>query len=375
MTISINSCFDGGNIECLACDNPDNIRLKIKPDAGNRFFQWFYFRMTAKSATACSLNIENAGDSSYPGGWENYRVVASYDREDWFRIPTRYENGVLQFSVELTSDVIWFAYFTPYSMERHQALIANTATCENVALQSLGTTADGRSIDMLRIGDAASPLKIWSVARQHPGEPMAQWWMEGYLSRLTNSDDPVAYELLKQAVFYVVPNMNPDGSARGYLRTNSTGTNLNREWDSPSLEKSPEVYLVRNKMLETGVNFCLDVHGDEAIPYNFIAGTEGIKSWNSARLTLQNRFKKNLQQINPDFQTVVGYPPASADSANYGICSNYVAEQFNCPAMTLEMPFKDTADTPRPRTGWSAQRSVLLGDSCVDALFSVIEEL
>jgi murein tripeptide amidase MpaA len=26
------------------------------------------------------------------------------------------------------------------------------------------------------------------------------------------------------------PNMCPDGSVRGYLRTNSVGANLNREW-------------------------------------------------------------------------------------------------------------------------------------------------
>jgi murein tripeptide amidase MpaA len=49
-----------------------------------------------------------------------------------------------------------------------------------------------------------------------------------------------------------VPNMNPDGTWRGHLRTNAAGANLNREWDNPSLEKSPEVYYVRNYMDEVG---------------------------------------------------------------------------------------------------------------------------
>ena len=39
------------------------------------------------------------------------------------------------------------------------------------------------------------------------------------------------------------------------------------------MEKSPEVYLVKKRMAETGCDFFLDVHGDEAIPYNFIAST------------------------------------------------------------------------------------------------------
>ena len=38
-----------------------------------------------------------------------------------------------------------------------------------------------------------------------------------------------------------VPNMNPDGSYRGHLRTNASGANLNREWKNPTLERSPEV--------------------------------------------------------------------------------------------------------------------------------------
>lgn len=375
MSISINACFDGGNIQCLQCDTRDNIRLKILPDAGHEFFQWFYFRLTAERGHEYTLCIENAGDSSYPKGWENYQVVASSDRENWFRINTEFENGKLVFKTQLSSDVMWFAYFTPYSMQRHQRLIARIASADGVSLESLGTTNDGRSLDLLRIGDPQAPLKLWAIARQHPGESMAEWWMEGFLSQLVDANNFATTELLKTAVFYVVPNMNPDGSVRGYLRTNAKGCNLNREWNSPSMEKSPEVFLVRQKMHETGVSFNLDVHGDEALPYNFIAGTEGVASWTPERLALQSKFKNNLQNLNEDFQTVIGYPITPAGSANYGICSNYIAENFLCPAMTLEMPFKDTVDRPDRHVGWSAQRSSDLGRACVDAIHSIIEDL
>ena len=49
-----------------------------------------------------------------------------------------------------------------------------------------------------------------------------------------------------------------------------------------SAEKSPEVLCVRNAMDETGVDFAMDVHGDEAIPANFLAGFEGIPSLTDA---------------------------------------------------------------------------------------------
>ena len=41
--------------------------------------------------------------------------------------------------------------------------------------------------------------------------------------------------------------MNPDGSVLGNLRTNAAGANLNREWENPTLERSPEVFSVREK--------------------------------------------------------------------------------------------------------------------------------
>lgn len=67
---------------------------------------------------------------------------------------------------------------------------------------------------------------------------MAEWFVEGLLDRLLDEDDAVSRTLLDKAVFYIVPNMNPDGSVRGHLRTNAAGVNLNREWQTPSMEKA-----------------------------------------------------------------------------------------------------------------------------------------
>ena len=131
---------------------------------------------------------------------------------------------------------------------------------------------------------------------------MAEWWMEGALEKLTDEDDPVARVLRRECTFRVVPNMNPDGSRRGHLRTNAVGVNLNREWHAPSAEKSPEVLCVRNAMDETGVDFAMDVHGDEAIPANFLAGFEGIPSLTDRQLKLFNLFGETLERLSPDFQ-------------------------------------------------------------------------
>lgn len=62
---------------------------------------------------------------------------------------------------------------------------------------------------MLIISLGSGPRKVWAIARQHPGETMAEWFMEGYIERLLDESDPVARAIRRDATFYCVPNMNP----------------------------------------------------------------------------------------------------------------------------------------------------------------------
>jgi murein tripeptide amidase MpaA len=372
----ISSQFDGGNIEIVECSEAGNIQLKIKNDHQSDFYQWFYFRASGIADLDCRYRIINAGDAAYVGGWKDYQAVASYDREFWFRVETNYQDGELVIQHNSTEDQIYFAYFAPYSMERHADLIAFAQTGENCRAETLGETIDGQALDCLIFGEPASDKKsIWMIARQHPGETMAEWWMEGMVNRLLDEHDPVVRSVLDKAVIYLIPNMNPDGSRRGHLRTNAVGSNLNREWHAPTPEKSPEVLCVLEKMKQTGLHFGLDVHGDEALPFNFIAGTEGIPGWNDDRQKQLDDYKQTLARINPDFQTENGYPSNRGGNANMTYCSNSLAETFGALVMTLEMPFKDASGTPDTIQGWSPERCAKLADSCLDALHLCWDEV
>ena len=374
--MKISSQFDSGNINVIDASSNANIRLSINKDNGSDFYQWFHFRVTGAKGQLCAFNIENASGAAYPGGWDDYQAVASYDHEHWFLVSTVYKNGTLTIQHIPETDSIYYAYFAPYSYDRHQELVSSCAQHDRVRLDVIGETCDGRDLDLLTIGEKGDNKKtIWIYARQHPGESMAEWLVEGLLERLLDEDDAISSELLKKCVFHIMPNVNPDGSIRGHLRCNAVGRNLNREWDNPTLEESPEIFHLRNKMDETGVDLALDVHGDEALPYNFIACFEGIPDLNQFNLDTAYAFGEALKKSNPDFQTEKGYVKNEPGSANMSMSTNQVSSRFDAVAMTLEMPFKDTFDTPNPETGWSADRSRNLGRSCLDALYNVIDRL
>ncbi len=372
----ISQNFDGGNIEVISCDQASDIQLRIRADHQSAFYQWFYFRLSGAKNIACTMNILNAGGAAYPRGFENYRLCYSSDRQNWLRHPTTFDGEVMTIKFKPEFDSVYFAYFAPYSMERHANLIAGSLQSSRCTLQVAGRSLDGQDMDLLKISSIDGPEQkrnCWFIARQHPGESMAEWWMEGCIERLLDEQSEAASSLLGKCNLYLLPNMNPDGSRRGHLRTNAAGRNLNREWENPGLKTSPEVFHVKQAMQDIGVDFLLDVHGDESLPYCFIAGTEGLADWNSAKQAQLDFYKNNLAELNPDFQTEQGYPAKQPGTANLTMSTVQTAHRHDCLAMTLEMPFKDTTATADAKFGWSGERSKKLAHSCLDALSNYLD--
>ncbi|WP_041395156.1 M14-type cytosolic carboxypeptidase [Photobacterium profundum] len=374
--MKIFSNFDGGNINVVKADSPEDIQLTIPNDNQSEYYQWFHFRLETQAQEEHTVKLLNLAKSAYPEGWQGYDVVASYDRDEWFRIPAEFDGDTLTFRFFPEQGSMYFAYFAPYTYDRHQDLLHQAQVNFNCQLETLGSTLDNNDMSLLTIGEPADDKKkVWVIARQHPGETMAEWFIEGLLQRLLDETDTVGRALLDKAVFYIVPNMNPDGGIRGHLRTNAAGVNLNREWQTPSMEKSPEVFLVRERMLETGIDMFLDIHGDEAIPYNFVAGSEGIPSYDERHANLENKFKQALHTITPEFQDEYGYDKDKPGKANLTVCSNWVAEQFKCLSYTVEMPFKDHNAQPDALYGWSPERSLAFGHDMLAATLAVIDDV
>lgn len=283
---------------------------------------------------------------------------------------------------------VYFSYFPPYTYYQHLELIAKCQNSPAAEIRSLGQTLEGRELECVSVGNG--DRVCWIIHRQHPGEPMAEYYAEGLLMRLlgladsadeeNNKADGAVRTVLSLYRFYIVPCMCPDGSVLGHLRTNSVGANLNREWSNsrdanykaPSAERSPEVLAVMNKMDETGVDCFLDIHGDEELPFNFLCGAEKSKNWGPRLEALHGAFLGAYVRANNDMQKEVGYaPPADESEALPNVANNAVANRFNCLAATLEMPFKDCLTNPDPERGWNPNRSRLLGASVVEALIYV----
>jgi murein tripeptide amidase MpaA len=372
MPIKISQHFDSGSIEVLRADHPQHIELHLRKDSHADIHQWFHFRLQGARGQACTLRFLNAGQATYPDGFQGYQAMASYDTENWFRVPTSFDGQVMTISHTPALDSVYYAYFEPYSFERHLRLLGEVAENPLARVHDIGSSVDGRDMNLVVVGDPAAAKKIWVIARQHPGETMAAWFVEGMIDALLDNANPVARKLLQSAVFYIVPNMNPDGAVRGNLRTNAAGANLNREWMNPTPERSPEVLCVRNKIHEVGCDMFFDIHGDEALPYNFVAGNEMLADFTPERAALQKAFVDQYMAASPDFQNVHGYEASKYNEELLTLASKYMGHTFKCLSLTLEMPFKDNANLPDSYTGWNGARSRGLGAAILQPILHTL---
>ncbi len=56
-------------------------------------------------------------------------------------------------------------------------------------------------------------------------------------------------------------------------------------------------FSVLAEMDRVGVDFCIDVHGDETLPYNFLSGSEGLPKWGPRLKHLQDKFGEEYKKV------------------------------------------------------------------------------
>jgi hypothetical protein len=147
--------------------------------------------------------------------------------------------------------------------------------------------------------------------RQHSWEAGSSWAGEAAL-RYMLSADPVAVRKRRTANFKIFPLCDPDGVARGGVRFNAHGFDLNRNWDVVKGKIMPEIAAQRKAILawaDAGkhVDLFLSVHNTETAEY-----LEGPPDADGRYLALTQRFFALLSELRTFAPT---RPPRAAEAS------------------------------------------------------------
>ena len=132
------------------------------------------------------------------------------------------------------------------------------------------------------------------------------------------------------------------------------------------------MFAVRERLRKTGVDAFFDIHGDEGLPYVFVAGAEMLPGFTAEQSSAQKEFIASFKRASPDFQDVRGYSAGKYSQDALKLASKWVGHEFGCLSLTLEMPFKDNADLPDEEYGWSGERSRKLGAAMLEPVLEAV---
>lgn len=284
--IRLSSNFEGGNIRAYEQRAPGHLVISLPgetdQDGRNRQANWYYFRLDGVRGQKLTLEITNlAGEYNYK---PNKGAVTadtppffSFDNQQWrpwsdFSYDPETPKLVLRMTPE--SDTLWVAHTPPYTGERLERLRREAVRHKAVRETVIGQTPKGRPLLLWTIsepGDSAGRKVVWLMARQHSWESGTSWVAEG-LVRFLLSADPKAAEMRRGAVFQVMPMCDPDGVARGGVRFNHRGFDLNRNWDQFEAESMPEIaaqHAAIGAWMKQGrrVDLFLTLHNTETAEY------------------------------------------------------------------------------------------------------------
>lgn len=256
--ITVNAGFEGGALRKHEWLTPTHLVATIPGQADhegrNHQPSWFHFSLTGVKDTPLTIDIAGfEGEYNYRPhdgrGHRNTRPAYSYDGQtwthfsdaEWLESPSR-----LRLRFTPREDTVRIARIPPYGLREVNRLLDFLRAHPAARVAEIGRSVQNRPLHAVTLG--SGPRDVWILSRQHAWEAGVSWALEGSL-RFLASDTPDARALLASFTFHVIPTLDPDGLVHGGVRFNRNGYDLNRNWDTATPAKMPEIAAAQRWML------------------------------------------------------------------------------------------------------------------------------
>lgn len=329
-SLRFSSSFEGGNLlsarllRVAPCPETSQLlheyELLVDNDtqAKKHYGQWFYFSVDAGAqvgravfrianlAKRRSLHQQGLHPYTYSvRGRRHWEPFSCHSVEYVENEPgcKRRSKGVLStltfsYTFKHRNDRVFFCAYPPYTYSDLRSflseLVSHPYTRVHHKCTDLCRTVGQLPVPILEISQAinsewdASPRAMNSqqerheerdkfvkptvvvISRQHPGEPVGSWAVQG-LIRFLLGPSPWARRLREMYIFHIVPMVNVDGVVHGNSRCTLTGSDPNRVWQDPNPILHPVIHAIKSHLKgivqgksessQSQLAFFLDMHG------------------------------------------------------------------------------------------------------------------
>jgi len=339
--IAIRTDFEGGNLGKVEQVSETHFRCAVAGQADqngrNRQASWYSFRLDGAKGREVTITLTDLrGEYNFkPGGLcvrDDTPPVISSDGKTWRHLGEKnaFEKDEATFKVTPESDTLWIAHIEPYPASRLDRFLGEIRGSPHLKDDVFGKTVEGRDLHLLTITEAPSAPVVWLMCRQHAWETGTSFVGEGAI-RFLLSDE--ARPLRQKLVFKILPMMDPDGCARGGVRFNRHGYDVNRNWDSADPENAesrrlmPEICAAKKAIRGPWAIF-LTLHNQEV--GEWLSGSE-------KHMDVANRLFAALLQKSTFNPSEKGpRPPGAKYAAGRASVYEYLDQEKGLPAFLME---------------------------------------
>lgn len=272
--IFINTNFENASQLDWEVDDENVVQITLNYDhersSPNRANGHWHFQVVAEKGSDLTIILKDFKNiwNGMPGIpiSENTNTLISEDGKNWRVLKADLFNETqLKFQLHMQTDRIYVASVEPYRISDLDRLLNEIRGNSLVEIAQVGNTAEGRPLEIVRVGNPAAPFRVFLRARAHSWEPGGNWVVQGLIKSFLAAD---AAKYRDRYCLYIMPMTNKDGVARGRTRFNTLGKDLNREWNLPAdKELTPEKYAFESwliRMIDEGKkpHLAIDLHND-----------------------------------------------------------------------------------------------------------------
>ena len=282
---SIQTSFEGGRLGKIEKLGETHFRVHVAGEADqdkrNRQANWYYFRLDNAAGREVIVDLASLpGEYNYVANrgavTEDTLPVFSYDQRTWKHFDkVEYDAQIPRLRLRFTpaAHPVWIAHVPPYTNQDLARLLREFARHPHLERAVIGKSAEGRELLLLTVTNPAVAAEnkkvIWLMFRQHSWEAGSSWAGEGALRFLLS---PGAASIRDAAIVKIFPMCDPDGVARGGVRFNVHGYDLNRNWDAVDAKLMPEIAAQRKAVLDwvdagRRLDVFLSLHNTETAEY------------------------------------------------------------------------------------------------------------
>lgn len=315
--------FSSGKIGSKVISNNDVIEFSL-PNENGSVAQYFNVQIEKEFLGEQKFLITNAGKSQYANGWKRYGVFYFVEGKEWQRTDIGSFDGesfFFEINFKEKSQFIQIAWYHPYTLEDYDKFIAKND------LKKQGVD----KLNFIKLGNEKAKESIVFLARQHPGETMSSFFIEGLVLNLLKE-----VELLNKKQIFIFPLVNLNGVQNGDHRFLDK-VDYNRSWEN---QDAKEVNQIKQFLSDKNVSMVIDVHGDEVSNINFARKSKN-KEQNKFIDSLSDRMLNFLSldyipQWKRILKKVLGKSPAKVS----GTTAEEYFENKGILAITLELSAK-----------------------------------